>query len=299
MHEIVKIAEEIKRTNDIVVTAGFLSRLKNKILSLFDKSKRENVEEMIEETSDLKPKLVDTYDTIRSVEKAIDDLDVDKYEEEIMKLQPKIDALSETVKKIRALTNEPRYRAQPESYIQRYKKDGVHYKNLSDFGKQFGVDIQYGTNIVGNRSGVKSLFTSWAAAVFTGKLRNKPTGEFSTDEFSKEHEDPMAFSDLQDKVTEESMIDAFYKNLPYYDIQSVKPRETRIVDSKDTQVKKAGSVEVFLISPWISVPKPADNWKLKVSFVIVDNGNPTQNNNFIIYRQWVVGVKKVFDEPTS
>jgi hypothetical protein len=299
MHDIVKIANELKNTNDIIVTAGFLSRLKNKILGLFDKSKRENVEEMVEETNDLKPQLIDAYDSIRNVERAIEDLDVNRYEEEIKNLQPKIDALSETVKRVRALTNEPRYRVAPEHYIEKYKHDGVLYKNLNEFGKQFGVDLQYGTNIIGNRNGVKSIFTSWAAAIFTGKLKDSSTGEFSAGEFSKEHEDPMAFSELQDRITDDSMIDRFYKDIPYYEIQSVKPRETRVIDNKDTKLKKSGSVEVFLISPWITVPKPADNWKLRVSFVIVDNGNPTQNKNFIIYRQWVVGIKKVFDEPTS
>jgi len=292
MQEIIKIAEELKKTNDIIITAGFLSKIKNKILNLFDKSRRENVEEMIEETNDLKPQLVDAYNSIRVLERAINDLDVNKYEEEIKNLQPKIDALSKTVKKIKVLTNEPRYRAEAEPYMEKYKKDGVLYKNLNEFGKQFGIDIQYGTNIIPNKNGIKPIFTSWAAAIFTGKLRNKSTGDFSAGEFSEEHEDPMSFSNLQDKITDESMIEQFYKGLPYFDIKAVKPRETRVIDSKDTKIKKFGSVEVFIVSPWITVPKPADNWNLKVSFVIVDKGDPTQNNNFIIYRQWVIGAKK-------
>lgn len=292
MHEIIKISEDLKKTNDIIITAGFLSKLKNKILGLFDKSRRESVDQMIEETNDLKPQLIDTYNSIRNLERAINDLDVNKYEEEIKKLQSKIDNLSRTVKKVKSLANEPRHRAEAEPYMEKYKKDGSLYKNLHEFGKQFDVDIQYEINIIPNRSGIKPIFASWAAAIFDNK--SKAIGDFS-----KEKENPKEFSDLQDSISEDSMIDAFYKQIPYYQIKAIKPRETRVVDISGTKIKKTGSVEVFLVSPWITVPKPADNWNLMVSFVIVDNGDPTQNNNFVIYRQWVVGAKKVFDEPIS
>lgn len=299
MLELIKIAEDIKNSNDIIVTAGFLSKLKNKILSLFNRGKRKEVEDMVESTSELKPKLVETYNTIRKIETAIDDLDVASYENNIADLQPKIDDLSETIKKIVALTNQPRTRGTLGSYSNLYYKSGDGrgklYDNLNEFGKQFGVDIVYGKNIAPNRNGVKTIFMSWATAIFAGKLRDVETGSFSPGEFEEEHIDPKAFSDLQDKVPENEMIDAFYKNLPYYKISSIKPRENKIIDNENSNVKKSGEVEVFITSPWIAVPFPANNWRLKVNFVIVDNGDPRKQNNFIIYRQWVVGVKKVTD----
>jgi len=293
MLEIIKIANDLKLSNDIIVTAGILSRLKNKIVNFFSGYKREQTKKMIEQTDELKPKLVETYDVIRNVEEAINDLDVKKYEQEMKNLEPKIKELSNVVKKMQALTNEPRYRSEiSPDYIQNYMVNDKLYDTLYDFGKQFDVNLEYGTNIIGNRTGLKSIFTAWAANVFVGKLRPKETGRTSPGQFEKEHDDPMEFSNMQDQISENEMEKAIYENIPHYKIKSVKPREFRVVDGKNTGIKKRGEVEVFLTSDWITMPSPAENWKLKINFVIVDNGDPKKTNNFIIYRQWVVGSKK-------
>jgi hypothetical protein len=293
MLELIKIANEINPSNNIIVNAGLLSRLKNKILSLFNLDRRKEVESMVEQTSELKPKLVDTYNSIKNVEDAINDLDVPRYESEINNLQPKIDDLTSTVKKIKALSNEPRYRAEFTDYKEKYYNNNVLYSNLHEFGKQFGVSIKYGVNIKPSSTGVKSIFTSWAAQVFAGKLRQEPTGTTSPGEFEEEHIDPIKFSNLQDSIPESEMEKAFYSNLPFYKIKKIEPRETRIIEGKNTGIKKGGEVEVFITSPWIKVPSPGDKWRLKVNYVIVDKGNPEKQNNFIIYRQWVIGAKKV------
>jgi len=313
MLEIIKISNQIKKSNDILITAGLLTKLKNKILFIFNKDKKDQAQSMIEQTTELKPKLVETYELIKNIEKSIDNLDVDKYEFEINNLQFKVDDLSDTIKKIVSLTNEEESEIQDskkepsslpdktrhrwhfpddseQNYNNKYYKDGKLYKNLNEFGKQFGVDIQYGPNIVASKTGVKSLFASWATFVFTGSFKKQPDAPGSLEEFKEEYDDPKKFSDLQDRIPENEMGNAFYKNLSFYDIIAIEPRET--VVSND-EIKKKGEIEVFLISPWISPPAPLNNWKLKAKFVIVDNGDPTKLNNFIIYRQWIIEAKKV------
>lgn len=312
--------EELNK-NDVIKTAGILQKLKNKLLTLFEPYRREKVEMMLDNTAELKPVLSQAYNAIKSIEDSINSYDVIGYEskidelrnllvqlndmlketeeiasanqEELLKtktepkIEPKIEKPISPSDKYKFLMNAPRERIKFSEYSQKYyRENGSLYENLNEFGKQFGVNIKFGVNILPNKVGIKALFSSWARIVFVGRILKKE----NTGNIEPLEESPKEFAVLQDRLTDQQMIDAFYNNLPYYKIKKIEPREKSW--RTGNQTTKVGEVEVFLETGWITLPAPANEWQLKAMFVIVDKGFPDKPGNFIIYRQWIIGANK-------
>lgn len=99
MNNLIKLAsfELGNHSQDVIKTAGILRMLKNKLLQLFDKQKAAEAAKMVSTTTNMKPLLRETYMAIKDIESAINDLDINSYNENINKLKSKLSELGNVV----------------------------------------------------------------------------------------------------------------------------------------------------------------------------------------------------------
>jgi len=313
MHNLLKLAsEQLDKSSNIIKTAGILRKLKNKILNLFDSSRRQKVEELLNKSEQTKPLLAEIYSLIKELESSIEDFDLEAYDYTVKELKSKITDLSsklndvkniaETTIKEEAKTfteeipekviNEiPKDKESEEDWKsskrkrmpkkdESFKEKKSIYTGISSLS-QLNVNS---SNIVENKIGPKGIYSSWGFV-----------------NFAKTGSDPKALIELQQGLKDDDIRRLFYTDIPNYKITSISPRELAYKDdpSKGWKAgdKKPGSLEVRVQSPIKSLPDPANNWKLSVVFILVDMyGEPTKKGNYRIYRQLVVYAK---DESTG
>jgi hypothetical protein len=297
MHNLLKLAsEQLDKSSNIIKTAAILRKLKNKILNLFDSSRREKVQELLNKSDQTKPLLAEIYSLIKKLESSIEDLDLEDYDDTVKELKSKIIELNSKLNDVKGLAEtsikeEPKEPEKIEedwksSKRKRTKKDEEFkqkksiYTGISSLS-QLNVNS---SNIVENKIGPKGIYSSWGFV-----------------NFAKTGSDPKALIELQSGLKDDDIRRLFYTDIPNYKIISISPREVAYKDdpSKGWKAgdKKPGSLEIKVQSPIKSLPSPANNWKLSVVFILVDMyGEPTKKGNYRMYRQLVVYAK---DEGTG
>ena len=95
MYSLLKLASlQLDDSSDIIRTASILRKLKNKILNLFDSSRRDKVKDLLNKADQLKPLLADIYSLIKKLESSIEDLDLQDYDNTVSELKLKITDLN-------------------------------------------------------------------------------------------------------------------------------------------------------------------------------------------------------------
>ncbi|MFZ4795905.1 MAG: hypothetical protein ACOYMA_00330 [Bacteroidia bacterium] len=300
-NNIIKLASiELNKSNDIIKTAGILRLLKNKLFNLFDSDKSQKVSRMISYTGSIKPLLNQTYKLIKDIESSIDDLDVDTYNTNIELLKQKVNELNNELNKLNKSLDEdvkvsesekqrsaiesgeagrltgssirerergrqrPREPSLPEGAAM---YDGIN--NLAELGVKKD-DIIEGKNL-------QKFIDSWNQHLKVTRISGEKKGDI--------HKKQKALNIFDIKSL-------FYDKIPYMKIIDVLPRE---LDSTDNSVfgrpgeRKPGYCEINVESDLTELPKPLNNWQLKVLFRLVDQRNNTNDTlKYTIYLQKVI-----------
>lgn len=271
MFDLIKLAKKLDDDN-IIVTAGILRLLKNKIVQLFNPGEAEKAAQILEATKEIKPVLSEVYDYASKVEKAISDLAVDDYNENILYLKDRVNYLNmllgrikelDVVKAVKKLDKAPpKYAPVNEDYNKLYKG------TLADSG------------VTSNDIAFKMENISILVASIQEKANKKEIG--------------FDFSAIAPDVYKTSIID----KIPNMKITGVKGPQISNVDSlyghKENQPQKGSSATVFVESDYLELPGPSFPFLVKVRFILLDKRkNPEDRPKFTVKRQLVVDVKTI------
>lgn len=246
MRNIIKLA----KTNDyknIVVTAGILRMLKNKIVQLFNDDEARKASEMLIATKEIKPALSEVYEYAEKVEKAISDLDANDYNRNVLYLKDRISNLNRLLGKVKDLEiariinkDRPVSRNAPvsEDIAAVYKLQ----QPLKDSGVDFSnIEINYDTIVY---------------------LKNSISEKASSKGFVYDFE----------AIPNETFKSAIYSQIPNMTVTKVTGPELNLVDSvygqKDTP-KRGSIANVVVESDFIQLPATVPVL-VKVKFILLD-----------------------------
>jgi len=321
MNEFIKLAAlEMENSRDVIKTASVIRLLKNKLLSLFDSEKAGKISKMLDTTSTIKPKLVETYKLIKKVENAINDLDIDDYNATIEELKTKVNELDKTISGLNVFlpdleekeegkedNKEPIKKEKKEDSPkeEEAKKESTEDKTLSKPEREPPPYVSPGTKRereekypIGKES-YDDVHTLSELKITANDIILPTDTEMvfksSWAYIVRPPSDPVESKYLlleQDKVTLDMIKQTFYNKIPYMDIERITGRELNAVDHPRFGKKgkqKPGLLEVIIKSDKYQLPSPADNWHMLMVFYLVDARKAVNDPfKFKLYRQYVV-----------
>ena len=307
MNNLIKLASiELDKPDDIVRTAGILRMLKNKFLSMFDNERAEKVNNMLDTTTNIKPLLTQTYRTIKKIENAINDLDLDDYNANINLLKQNLNELNEAIKNANEILpkgedknieevkqKEEKLPAAKSITVEEKKperKDGAGV-NLLNY-KRERTELPDGAVIY---KGIKTL--SELGVTSKDILSNTEVGRQFKSSWAhtvrpKTDEESQKLNEDQSKLSEDDIAKIFYSKIPEMQITQLKGREINSIDDPRFGKKgtpKPGYMEVVVVSPVLQLPAPINFWKIKMKFFLIDKRAKADDPlKFKIYRQYVI-----------
>ena len=322
MNNIFKIAAiTLNRSDnaDVIKTAGILRMLKNKILSMFDSEQARETADLLKTTTSIKPLLSETFQLIKKVESAINDLDIADYNANIDQLKMKISDLNEKIQTLDTQTQ----KAQEESLKE--NEEVIVPEPKSDLEKEIGkvvapetkseseaiskdkdkdsksiinkkrrrADLPEGKSIYDGVETLSELGVT-AADIKPNLAPITPiTASWASENRSKLTDE--SIQDLlkdQDKLTIDNLIKTFYDKIPSMkiDVKSIKGRELQDDETKGiVGEKKPGYLELRIVSDLETLQPPLDNWKFKMVFYLVDKREKVDDPlKYIMYRKFIV-----------